>query len=176
MTCTVVAQQDSISKISVKKSKFWIGPKFGLDVSPTTSTLNEISQQLKENYQMGILIQYGRTIYIQPEIYYTSCKVDETTKMNYVKIPLMLGLKFLDLGLFSLHAMGGPSYSLLLNNKDHLTGANTLKWQLGVGVDLLGFITTDLRYTLNGNSIADQISQVTKKTTVLNLTVGLKFK
>jgi len=176
MASTLVAQQDSTSTTRVKKHKFWIGPKFGLDVSSTTTSLNEISQQLKGNYQAGILMQYGRTLFIQPEVYYASYKVDETTKQNYIKIPLMLGLKFLDLGLFSLHAMGGPSYSMLLDNKNHLAGANTLTWQLGVGVDLFGFITTDLRYTLNKKSIADQVSDVTKNPTMLNLTMGLKLR
>lgn len=159
-----------------KKPNFWFGPRFGLDVVSTTSSLKGVTDQLKGNYQAGIMVQWGRIIYLQPEIYYSSYKVSGTSSMNFIKTPLMLGLKFLDLGLFSTHIMGGPMYSMLLDNKDNLTGASSLNWQLGAGIDILGFITADLRYTLNDKSIADQVSQLTSTPSTLNLTVGLKIR
>jgi hypothetical protein len=131
------------------------GLDLGLDVILTTSDINGITEQLKGNYQAGIMVQWGKTIYLQPEVYYSSYKITQTSSMNFVKVPVMVGLKFLDLGLISTHVMGGPMYSMLLDNKDNLTGANSLNWQVGAGVDILGFITADLRYTLNDQSIAD---------------------
>jgi len=172
----LIAQETVTTSTTGKKHCFWIGPKFGLDISSTTNSLNGLTQQLKGNYQAGILVQWGRKIYLQPEVYYSSIKISDTNSMNFIKAPLMLGLKFLDLGLFSTHIMGGPMYSLLLDNKDQLTGVNTLNWQVGAGIDILGFITADLRYTLNKESIADQVTQIKTIPTQLNLTVGLKFR
>lgn len=180
---SVFAQDDQTpSSPPTKEPKFWIGPKFGLDVSSTTTDVNGVTDQLKGNYQAGILIQYGRTLYIQPEAYYATVKqtdilTNETKSVNSIRVPLMLGLRFLDLGLFSLHVMGGPVYSLKLDEADKLTGDKALSWQVGAGIDVLGFITGDLRYTLiDGMSIADQVSHFSTNPTVLNLTVGLKLR
>ena len=165
-----------------KKHKFWIGPKFGFDMSPVTFKFNDIKNQLNMNYQAGILLQYGRTIYIQPEVYYSSYKItaensETSSSVNFIKVPAMLGLRFLNLGLFSLHVMGGPAFSFQLKDNDAFSGNNTFSWQVGAGVDLLGFITTDVRYTLReGVSIADQVSQFDKETSTLNVTVGLKIR
>jgi len=164
-----------------KKPKFWIGPKFGLDLTPITFNFKEIQTQLKSNYQVGILAQYGRTIYVQPEVYYASYKSvdvsDVTSTVNFIKVPVMLGLRFLNVGLFSLHVMGGPALCYQLDSKDSFSGNNTFGWQVGAGVDVLGFITTDLRYNLQkGVSIGDQVSQFNKQTSLLNLTVGLKLR
>jgi Outer membrane protein beta-barrel domain len=165
-----------------KKPKFWIGPKFGLDMSPITYDFNEIKSQLKTNYQVGILMQYGRILYIQPEAYYSSYQVngsttDETTTVNFVKVPAMLGLRFINLGLFSLHVMGGPAFCFQLDNKDSFSGNNTFSWQVGAGIDVLGFITADVRYNLLKDvALGDQISQFNKETSLLNLTVGLKLR
>lgn len=162
---------------TTKKPKIWIGPKFGLDIASNTQDIKSITDQLKGNYQFGVLLQYGRTLYLQPELFYASYKVSETVSNNYIKVPLMLGLRFLNLGLFSLHAMGGPSYSFMLDDADKLTGTNGFSWQVGAGIDVLGFITADLRYTLRENlSLADQISQFSSNPNALNLTVGLKFR
>lgn len=90
---------------------------------------------------------------------------------------MQLGIKFLDLGLFSLHITTGPSYILELDENDKLTSTNGFAWLIGAGVDVLGYITTDIRYTLKNNlSIADQISKFSNTTNTLNLTVGLKLR
>ncbi|MEI7503052.1 MAG: outer membrane beta-barrel protein [Paludibacter sp.] len=165
-----------------KKAKWWVGPKFGLDISSSTLSSEAVKSGLNKNYQFGMLFQYGRTFYIQPEIYYVSYKITPTTinpatSSNYVKIPVMAGVKFLDLGLFSLHVTTGPSYSFKLDDKDGFTGTKGFSWLLGAGVDVLGFITSDIRYTLRDKvSIADQISQFSSASNTLNLTVGLKFR
>ena len=181
---SVFAQEDVTSANNTppeKKHKFWIGPKFGLDLSSTTTDINGVTNQLKGNYQAGILFQFGSTLYIQPEIYYATVKTvispTNTKSVNSIRVPLMLGLRFLDLGLFSLHIMGGPTYSLKLDDADRLTGDKAFSWQVGAGIDVLGFVTGDLRYTLIENmSIADQVTHFTTNPTILNLTVGLKLR
>ena len=172
---------EGTNPIPKKKTNIKIGPKFGLDLTSSTDNLNSIINQLATNYQAGLLFQYGKIFYIQPEIYYASYKLisTETTQdksINYIKIPALLGLRFLNLGLFSLHVMGGPVLSLQLDDKDSFNGLNTFSWQVGAGIDVLGFITGDLRYTMKkGVSIGDQVSQFTSNPTGLNLTVGLKL-
>lgn len=170
-----------------KKAKFWIGPKFGLDLHPVK--LNEIGSQLSANYQLGIMVQYGRTLYLQPEIYYASYKDytsavvyghngtvnDPTKSVNFLKMPIFVGLKFLDLGLFSLHLKGGPSFTYRLNGKNSDT-EDSFAWQVAAGVDILGFITTDVRYTLNDESLGDQINHFSRNTSMVNLTVGLRLR
>lgn len=166
-----------------KKAKWWVGPKFGLDISSKTLSFEDVKSGLNKNYQFGILFQYGRTFYIQPEIYYVSYKINslttptQTSSSNFVKLPVLVGVKFLDLGLFSLHLTTGPSYSFKLDDKDSFTGTKGFSWLLGAGVDVLGFITSDIRYTLRDKvSIADQISQFSSASNTLNLTVGLKLR
>lgn len=162
------------------KPKIWFGPRFGLDLSHFTYDVNNITSQLGNNYQAGIMLQFGEKLYLQPEAYYASYKsvtgAADSTK-NFVKVPVMVGLRFLNLGLFSLHLMGGPQFSFQLDKKDNFTGIQTLSWQVGAGADILGFITADLRYTVQqGQSVATQVQNFSLNSTGLNLTVGLKLR
>jgi hypothetical protein len=175
-TITQLNSTQKHDSIKAKKPHFWVGLKFGLDISSTTNNFSKLSDQLKGNYQAGISFQFGRILYFQPEIYYANYKIDDTTSMDYIKVPLMFGLKFLDLGLFSLNIMTGPSCNLLLDKKDGYDETSSFTWLVGVRVDILGFITTDLRYTLNNKSISEQVKDATTNPTTLNLTVGLRFR
>jgi len=156
--------------------KFWYGPKFGLDVSSTEINEENLLNELKANYSAGVFFQFGKKLYLQPEVYYVSYK-DGNSSLNYVKTPLMVGFKFLDFDLISLHLNGGPSLSKLLSTDDLLDTKLSLNWQLGVGFNILGFITTDLRYTLpNGTSnVAGQIENIIRNGGIVNLTVGLRL-
>jgi len=166
-----------------KKAKIWIGPKFGVDVNSMSLSKVDVSKELDKNYQFGLLVKYGRTFYIQPEVYYASYKstavtaATPSTSRNYIKIPVQVGVEFLDLGLFSLHITTGPSYSIKLDDKDQITDEKGFSWLVGAGVDVLGFITSDIRYSFrNKVSLSDQISQFNTYPNVLSLTVGLKLR
>ena len=167
--------QDNTTTVEKPKAKIWIGPKFGLDVANFTTNINDVTNQLGSNYQAGLFCQFGETLYLQPEIYYAHKKISSTVDSSYIKVPVMVGLKFLDIGLVSLHLNGGPQLRFPLDKSDTPTGKMNLDWQVGAGVDVLGFITADLRYTLqSGKSIDDQVKTIGSST--LNLTVGLKFR
>ncbi|MDD4922640.1 MAG: outer membrane beta-barrel protein [Bacteroidales bacterium] len=167
--------QSTTSDGSKSKPKFWMGPKFGLDLSPITLKPGEITDQLKTNFQAGILAQYGRILYVQPEVYYSKYKIGDISA-SYIKVPAMLGCRFLNLGLVSFHVMGGPAFSLQLNNKDTFDN-DVFSWQVGAGFDVFGLVTADVRYTLkDGVSISDQVSQFDAETDMLNITLGLKFR
>jgi len=166
---------------SGEKHNIWIGPKVGLDLSNFTYNMDDIQYQVGMNYQVGILFQFGKTLYLQPEVYYASYKstseTDETITTNYIKAPVMLGLRLLNLGIVSVHAMGGPAFNYKLGDEDIAAAFKTYSWQVGAGVDVLGFITADLRYTLQkGVTVEDQIDNFSLESTGLNLTVGLKLR
>jgi len=179
-TLNTYAQEESSSS-SGKESPFKYGIKFGYDMYPITFKPQEMLTQLKnDGYQAGIFFQFGRNLYLQPEIYYASY-LNQTSSLTTEKIeslraPIMLGLRFLNLGLVSAHLMGGPVFSAKLS--DLVAGMKLEElnrdWQVGVGVDLLGFITADVRYQLqNGVDFQDQLSNINNST--LNVTVGIKL-
>jgi len=172
------SQSYSSSSSTQKKPRFWIGPKFGTDLVGIPKDGDAVSDILKDTWQAGLMLQFGRTLYLQPEVYYSVSNYNNTAlRSTAIKIPALLGLRFLNLGLFSLHISGGPCWTLPLENDNSgLTGTNTMDWVLGAGVDILGFITTDIRYKITEDSPADQINNFNIDTTPLNVTVGLKFR
>ncbi|MEI6555773.1 MAG: porin family protein [Paludibacter sp.] len=175
LSLSIVGNAQDNTTVEKPKAKIWIGPKFGLDITNFTTDVNSVANQLGSNYQAGLMLQLGETLYLQPEAYYCFKKFSSTVDSSYIKVPVMVGLKFLDIGLLSLHLNGGPQFRFPLDKSDKPTGKMSLDWQVGAGLDVLGFITADLRYTLiQGQSIADQVKTI--GTAPLNLTVGLKFR
>lgn len=174
---------------SVKKHSFWYGPKAGLDLLTPTVNQDEIKAQLKSNYQAGMFFQFGRKIYLQPEFYYavvtenrffTNGLTTEDVSVNSLKIPVLLGIKLIDIGLVSAHIMGGPMGTFLLNESKNdseiIRPKRDYKLQLGGGVDLLGFVTLDIRYAVNlDDNVKEELNQLTWNSGV-NVTLGLKFR
>lgn len=155
--------------------KFWLGPKFGLDATTTTNSLSSLTDKLQQNFQVGMFLQLGKKIYFQPEIYYTSYTTNAATnsKINFVKLPLMLGWQLFDIGFVSLHLNAGPTYMKKLDSTDKAM----INLEAGAGLNLLGFITTDLRYTFQKGSTNGftQVEQLITNGGMVNLTVGLRL-
>jgi hypothetical protein len=177
------AQETASAPVEKPKAKIWYGPRFGLDIANFTTNVNSITDQLKSNYQAGLMVQFGQKLYLQPEVYYAAKKsiVAGGADSTYIKVPVFLGLRIFDIGLISLHIMGGPQFvfpfekSNFDKNNKIADGMMPISWQVGAGVDVLGFITADLRYTMqDGKAISDQAKSIA--TAGLNLTVGLKFR
>lgn len=172
------------------KPMFWIGPKFGTDIlTGIPKDFTSVTDRLKEQWQAGLMMQFGRTLYLQPEAYYALTTFPSigggaaTTTEQEIRVPVMLGLRFLNLGLFSLHIMGGPSWTIPMGADNTLdTNAKQMEWLVGAGIDVLGFITADIRYSyITNKPLSDQIAgfNVTDNTaamTPLNVTVGLKLR
>lgn len=153
--------------------KVYFGPKLGFDV--LTNSSNSLSDQMKSNFQAGGFMQVGNKFYIQPEAYYSSYSISDNSanRINYFKMPLMIGYKVLDLSIVSLHLTAGPTYLKQLNS----TNSGKFNWEAGVGADLLGFITTDIRYSFKRGSTSGftQVEQLLSNGGVVNFTVGLKL-
>ncbi len=173
------------------KPRFWIGPKFGTDIlTGIPKDMTSVTDRLKEQWQAGVMMQFGRTLYLQPEAYYAVTTTQgiggaAATTQQELRVPVMLGLRFLNLGLFSLHLMGGPSWNIPMGeNNSPVLDAKKMEWLVGAGIDVLGFITADIRYTYDTEkALSDQIAgfNVTdpdplKPYTPLNVTVGLKLR
>jgi len=166
-----------------KKPTFWFGPKVGMDLLTPTLDQNSITSQVENNVQAGIFLQFGRKFYIQPEFYYAiqNQKVGtEKNTVNTLKVPLMFGMRLINLKVISAHVMGGPSLSYLLNetipNTDPNRKKSSFALQAGGGVDVLGFITLDVRYSVDLNSSTNaQVKQLGWDSGV-NVTLGIKLR
>lgn len=172
------------SEYDTEKSYFRYGPKFGLnlnaDLNNLPSNVTDVTSQLEGNYQIGGFLQMGKKLYFQPEFHYAVQKVpgadDTTDTFEKLKIPVHIGMKFFDIGLLSLHVSGG---AMLTHNVGETFSFDPtkLEYQIGAGVDVFDFITTDLRYIFRqGVSLADQIADFQNNGGIINFTIGLKFK
>lgn len=179
------AQDDSynVSSSSRKEKIFKYGIKAGYDMYPITFNFQEITEQIKYGYQAGIFFQFGRTLYLQPELYYAAyanpVSSISSEKTAYLRAPVMLGLRLINLGIISAHLHGGPVFNTLLSEVQSgiLPDKFNYNWQLGVGVDIFGFITADVRYTLlEGVEFTEQFTNFDPETTMLNITVGFKLR
>jgi hypothetical protein len=182
--------QDSNSESvkNEKKGKAWFGLRAGTDLATPTIDTDEIQSQLKSNYQFGVYARLGKKLFLQPEVYYAvkneqiiygSMAVDEIM-VNTLKAPLLLGVELIDLGIVSAHIMAGPMVSMYLSESksDYVIDRPKYdyKLQLGGGIDVLRFITLDVRYSVNLNDqIKDELSQLTFKSGV-NVTLGIQFR
>jgi len=178
------AQDESSSYSTPKKPKIWIGPKFGTDFVGVPTSVDVLEAGIKQQWQAGVLMQFGRTLYLQPEAYYCLDNIVpasegvEASSTASIKIPALLGLRFLNLGLVSLHVMGGPQWTLPMKDSDgNSTGSISRDWLVGAGVDLLGFITADVRYIYDPSiQLNEHITGFDPLSTPLNVTVGFKFR
>jgi opacity protein-like surface antigen len=147
----------------------------------TTYTVNGLTSA-KYGFHGGAFVRltlFG--VYIQPELlfstrtneYTVSNVTNQASPVSYVAkqtfnkldIPVMVGLK---LGPLRLNA--GPSGSLLINspknlitNPDYKNNYNrmTFGYQAGVGFDLLGLLTFDVRYEGSLKKYQNQIQNLT---------------
>lgn len=175
LSTNLFSQSDSDDSDAPKARFIRYGLKFGLDIS--TSKLNSVSEELKGNYQYGIFLRIGKKLYLQPEIYYAAKNYSDANgddqKIGLVKVPVMAGFQLFDIGLLSVHLKGGPVYVKELKSDNKAS----FKWSAGAGVDILGFITTDVRYTFKkgSNNEFNQIEDLVTNGGLVNITVGLKF-
>lgn len=158
----------AVSQNSSKK--FWYGLRFGLDAC--TNNLDQLQEQLQGNYQIGIFTQIGNKLYLQPEVYYASYKTS-SNEINSIKAPLLVGVRFLDLGVVSTDLTGGTTYTKILADSNNNNG--TFKWTLGLGADFLGFLTTDIRYQFANHVNSSEIQDLIDNGGMVNITVGVKL-
>jgi len=153
---------------------FNIGPKVGATFSKFTTDQDQITEELKSTFHFGAFARIGKKVYLQPELVVMNrsglLKTDlidgssNSIKITSIDLPVLLGVKVIDLKATNIRVMAGPVASLTLNkeisienwentiNRDDFRNAN---WgiQFGAGADLL-FLTLDLRYEIGMNDVS----------------------
>ena len=147
---------------------FRIGIKGGVNLSSVKVASLSANLENKTGYQLGAFARIGRTIFIQPEVYFAAKEVNVdvlnslTTNQGVVgfsqkslDVPLLLGVK-----LGPLRVMAGPvaSYAISASTspdaavKSYFSGTSqdiinrsSFSYQAGVGFDILN-LSLDLRY------------------------------
>lgn len=186
---------------------FAIGIKGGINSSKITTdnysgqgvTFNDFKSDAKSGYNLGAFARLGTKIYLQPELLYcvrNSQSTDATgtatqsVKLKTIQIPILLGIKLIDLKLASIRAFTGPAMSFPMKSSkityDGVSGPiydtenyknNIWDWQLGAGVDV-GMITLDCRYEWGlSNTSEGNVSKVgfVNKGNTLTFSLGFKF-
>ncbi len=166
-------------------SKFDFGLKMGINFSmisvsnPPQSNYSytNFNSVTKPGFDFGAFARYGgKRLFLQSEILYSringessfyneNLKGTETQNLSTIKIPLLFGIKLVNLKSGSLRVFTGPSVSVLLpgstinvhnffvgdsKNYNSIVG----NWQAGAGLDVSRF-TFDVRYEYGLSNICD---------------------
>jgi hypothetical protein len=174
------------------KAQFSLGVKGGINFSKINT--DNLKQSSVTGYQAGLFARVGKGVYLQPELYLSSCGGDFDSNNNgtaysaHVKftnlnVPLLLGYAIGPKNL-NFRLMAGPVYMYALDKKEtfsnnfteayHDFGSyknSTLGIQGGAGVDI-GNVTADLRYQAGLTKVNDNFNQ---RQNLWALSVGFKF-
>jgi len=176
---------------------FTIGPKVGANFSKFTTDQSQIEEQIKNSFYFGAFARFGQKFYLQPELLVMNrngeLKNNEiqgssgTIEVGSIDVPLLVGLRLLNLKVASVRVMAGPVASFAVNKsvtlnetwddeidftEDDIKNAN---WglQFGAGVDVL-FLTLDLRYEIGLNNFSE-IQDFDLKNNMFTIGLGWKI-
>ena len=178
---------------------FTIGPKIGFNTTKLSTDTDSITSKLKSNFQFGAFVRLGNKLFVQPEINYVTKggeissvnKLNETlhqkVTLKTLTIPILIGVRVLDLKVASIHLVAGPVASFTLNKKLSITDPEsnfpvtkksdfkTASWaiQAGAGIDVLKF-TFDIRYEADLSDVYNA-SGISLKNNLFNVSLGLKL-
>jgi len=94
--------------------------------------------------------------------------------VNAVRVPVLLGFELLNMKVASAHLMAGPMATIYLNPEPNQK--YDYKLQLGGGIEILRFISLDVRYAVNLNdNTKNELKQLDWKSGV-NVTLGIQFR
>lgn len=189
-----------------------LGPKIGINSSILYTDIDAYQEDETLGYKAGLFFRFANRsrVYLQPEAYFDlkggnfSYEINEqdpytpsinevkdarlTVRIQTIDVPVLIGLKVLDLYGFNFRLMAGPVASYILEEKVTLTadgvdqshrlpedlfGDAIWSFQAGGGMDILMF-TVDFRYEFGLNNISI-INTAETRTYLYNLSVGLKM-
>lgn len=188
-------------------SQISFGPKIGYNTAKLSLDRNDINSELKNNFQFGVFLRLGQKIYVQPELNFltqgsifktpltegTLSPFHQEVNLKTIQIPILIGIKLIDLKMVSIRVFGGPTASIVQDktivNKvenyiEPITSADIsdMIWsfQVGGGVDVMG-ITVDVRYNiglinvLNKVQVGDDLIPFESKTNGFAVSIGYKI-
>ena len=133
----------------------------------------------------------GESVYFQPELNVMTRNANlentnqsGTIKMTSIDLPLLLGVRVLNLELLNVRAMAGPVGSMTVSKKINLADVDldlkkddlkNFNWglQFGAGVDILIF-SLDLRYEIGLNDVS-KLSGFDFKNNMFTVALGVKL-
>lgn len=191
-----------------------LGIKAGYITTNLSTDRDSITSGLKNNLTYGAFVRLNiKRFYIQPELMVSNVESDikETSVASAVEgdasvhfesidleVPVMFGYRLLDLGLANLRVEAGPTLNYSMQNftLSQVEGESDpepidktqISWgaQVGVGADVLGFLTLDIRYNYGltnaindlglGNRVnTENINVSDARMNKFMVTVGLKL-
>ena len=180
-----------------------IGPKIGYQTAKLSYDRATIKSDFSNHFTAGLFgrVTFGR-VYVQPEALWfktsnvfstsltetgngiwadipTGANVNLTLNATNIQVPVLVGLRLLDLDLICLRAQVGPTANFVIQSKtlvDYTIDGNaskldnvpsnesfdpkTITWglQAGVGVDLLKRITLDINYNFGLSKVFNTLN------------------
>jgi len=180
--------------------KFSIGPKIGFNTTKLSTDADAITSKVKSNFQFGAFVRIGDKIYIQPEVNYVikggvikgdtlpGYPISQEVTLKTLTVPLLIGVKIINLKAASIHLVGGPVATFALNKKLSIANPGgswpvsstsdfkTASWSLqaGAGVDVLMF-TFDIRYEAGLSNMYNGAQDISFKNNLFNVSLGIKL-
>ena len=175
--------------------QFSIGPKIGYTTSKLSTDRDSIHESIKNNFQIGAFLRFGKKFYIQPEVVFATSggtlkhegtSVKETIKLNNLYVPFLFGYKLINAKVLNLRVLAGPAANLILNKTIDFNQSGqppvqeadlkNIAWgmDVGAGVDIL-FLTLDLRYEFGLNNIYNGTGSESIKSNVFIVSLGFKL-
>jgi hypothetical protein len=185
-----------------------IGPKVGYQTSKLSYQKADIKSSFSNHFIAGLFgrVTIGR-IYVQPEVLYfktsnvfdghvtgvesdnlfnlpTGANVNLTLNQMNLQVPVLVGVKIIDLDLVALRAQVGPTANVVLKSQtlfdktytingqqenmentttDQKFNTKSISWglQAGLGVDVLDLITLDINYSFGLSKVFENLNNTT---------------
>lgn len=173
-------------------SQITLGPKIGYNASLLSTNISDVSTGFMNGYQFGAFLRLGKTLYLQPELIYSSKGgiIDsKDVRFGTIDIPVIVGYKIIDNKLFNIRLLGGLLGSIIIDKDNAMlnkvketlekSSFNDVNFGLliGAGADL-SFLTLDIKYEIGLNDIYKN-SEPQKnweiKNYQVNLSLGVKL-
>ena len=173
-----------------------INPQIGVSASLLSTDPDSLDSSGRFGYQVGLSLRFGESFYFQPGIYWqrsstelrdefptTAEELNESIDLDAILASVRLGLYVFDTDPLNIRIHAGLNGTSIVNVEntdfDEIVDFNTilLGAPVGVGVDILGFLSADLSYEFGLTSLFDQVFGLDVDVTnnVFRFDVGLLF-
>jgi hypothetical protein len=196
-----IATSGSAQKHS-RADYFRIGLKGGVNLSSVKLAGLSTNLENKTGYQLGAFARIGRTVFIQPEVYFSAKEVNVdvlnslTTNQGVVgfsqkslDVPILLGVKFGPIRVlagpvatYAISASTSPDAavkSYFSGTSQEIINRSNFSYQAGLGFDILN-LSLDLRYEgamseLNNTIAVPTGFQYSQKPSYYQATIGFRI-
>ena len=186
-------------------AQFHIGPQIGYTASNLSLNVDEVKNDMKNNFLVGAFMRIGNKIYLQPEVNYLTkgsvfkwpkignlSPLQQDIKIKTLQVPVNLGWRLIDAKIFNIRLFCGVVMDFNMDTQIETSGDEqdysglvpddfknmTWQWDAGLGVDVLMF-AIDVKYVGGISNIFKDIKyqdgEVTSKSNLFVVTLGWKI-